>query len=1526
MMESPSPVSPGGSVLDRVLLFERKERESQLASSPSRSIPKSPRNEQQLKQHFDAPFSPKNENFPSLRRAIAAVPLDAFGSTQHDRGTIPTSPIKSNNHKYKLTTGKSPTSDQTTNMNPQNESPTSDRTPSILRQVVTLSNKSPRQDQTTSNLRTVTFSKSPRFDQISTPNSKVITFNECPKSPRQSTFSNNSNSDKMSVLKPVTSGSKSPKSDLSSNYLKSVTFSKSPTGDQTSNLNLATLRKSPKSDHANFKPFPGTSRPSPSTNVGLEDRAPSLKPFPVTSRAINNPRNYEPSSISSLSSPDISMSPLGRNVQTVRQRRNQFEDLSVNVKHKTELTSNEEAFIEDVAWPSEDSLSKKVATAKKALSLRSEDLTISTEETAVEEMPWPSEGLEEFPELSWISSDDGGKGEHSSTDDYPTEKRVAPENGPTENNTTENTEEYYEAHHYINQLNNNELSQAKLSWQQQKTPALQPSPVDDYDSNKALLDTEDVAGNHVPDSYSKNLNTFAAPSHDIPQQSNGKSSRHEPTNDVKLQSIQGSTYTSEESLSVRHFPTSRYDAAILDVHFSKALESNCTSGPRPLSAQIHHASRMQENLQERDEQTQQRSESPSRATRYTSLSRMLYDDSSAAEVDDSVTVISSVTAKSNLTISTEGSSGFSSRFCQLEEGLRQEVDSPSRTARMKRASRLRSLNSPISTNLIFEKSNELATPVHYNELPDTSDLDGPPKISIEPGKLTAGVRPRSTSPSFVSQQYSSFLNSRKNNDRLTTHLPDTIGSRVVNIELTDNIINGKKISEKDTTGSTADRIESSEQNPLARNAHIFCEGVLQSCNDLSEEKNTTSTTFDEDLPLPAKEEASNQEVFKIPRSIALRTEPSISNAHRGKSFNRASTKSLSGAISHEEDTHSVATDSTPVTRPGRTFAAFEKINVNAQSQALDNKASIIDLKKIDLKKDQDLLPNTYKETQESSQHASSELQTSTSTDELLRLSERPQSLPLSQHGDKDGGNADPFKNDNKEASSVSVASTPFSQLIPSELLDTISRAKKTDNKIQQMKTEAKELPKESLCQPASHTRSDQTEVITPKEGLLKHIMLTESNKDLSLWMKNIEDDQAMKRAQKQQQTSPNRNKKLHRKKTKKRDSCGSPSNGSISSTSQANEHNSVDSLSEDLASWWQSTYAAAQQPEVNHIIEQAILEKAVSPSNSIGKRRLRPSISHTSHAQSSSPYRQSRSSRTEISSPIKFKAASPTGENSSTSSCGNEGDSEGGSCGQIAGSVASSHLSRNSDSVSKTNQETDDDDVFSGIEDDEQTFNSKIDRDNSVTEGSYTNYSLPDNAAGDIISVKDTSTCDDTHTTDLLNSLDDDSSRIGKPILKSPRSSKVKMLSSKIDMTPVRVVPLESTDIGSQPPRYKPQESDNGFQSDDGMQKGKLLLESDDGNNMKTDVEEGSSSSKSARKTSANQIFDFFSCSFLEGFVVQFCQDPKKASSSFIEALSQKPEASTGEKLIFWSLTLFNYAYGFYFLDDTFHLNFNPLI
>ena len=99
----------------------------------------------------------------------------------------------------------------------------------------------------------------------------------------------------------------------------------------------------------------------------------------------------------------------------------------------------------------------------------------------------------------------------------------------------------------------------------------------------------------------------------------------------------------------------------------------------------------------------------------------------------------------------------------------------------------------------------------------------------------------------------------------------------------------------------------------------------------------------------------------------------------------------------------------------------------------------------------------------------------------------------------------------------------------------------------------------------------------------------------------------------------------------------------------------------------------------------------------------------TPHYQSSSSYRQPKSSSSGKSSPVVPNTISSTFLNSSTS-CGNEGDSEGGSIGVLVGSATSSQTSRNSDSVGKGNLETDDD-VFNGIEDDEQTLDSKLDKD-----------------------------------------------------------------------------------------------------------------------------------------------------------------------------------------------------------------------
>jgi hypothetical protein len=136
----------------------------------------------------------------------------------------------------------------------------------------------------------------------------------------------------------------------------------------------------------------------------------------------------------------------------------------------------------------------------------------------------------------------------------------------------------------------------------------------------------------------------------------------------------------------------------------------------------------------------------------------------------------------------------------------------------------------------------------------------------------------------------------------------------------------------------------------------------------------------------------------------------------------------------------------------------------------------------------------------------------------------------------------------------------------------------------------------------------------------------------------------------------------------------------------------------------------------------------------------------TPHYQTSSSYCQTKLLSSGKSSPVVPNTISSTFLDSNTS-CGNEGNSEGGSIGLLAGSATSSQTSRNSDSVGKGNLETDDD-IFSGIEDDEQTLDSKLDKDYIDGKGAFKIRSLHGVSGGDI-SIKDTSTCDDMHTTAL---------------------------------------------------------------------------------------------------------------------------------------------------------------------------------
>jgi hypothetical protein len=132
--------------------------------------------------------------------------------------------------------------------------------------------------------------------------------------------------------------------------------------------------------------------------------------------------------------------------------------------------------------------------------------------------------------------------------------------------------------------------------------------------------------------------------------------------------------------------------------------------------------------------------------------------------------------------------------------------------------------------------------------------------------------------------------------------------------------------------------------------------------------------------------------------------------------------------------------------------------------------------------------------------------------------------------------------------------------------------------------------------------------------------------------------------------------------------------------------------------------------------------------------------------------------------------------------------------------------------------------------------------------------------------------------------LDENNSQIAKPSLAPLKSLRVKKIEGK-SLKTTALVPPEVTEIGR-----------TLLNPDDVMQERNNKMESDDEMNNKTDNYEEISSSQGDTRASVNKMFEKFSCSFLEGFVVQFCQDPQKASSNFIEALFQNPEASTGEK------------------------------
>jgi len=1179
-----------------------------------------------------------------------------------------------------VTFGGNPRSDQMPSSKPVvtfGGNPRSDQM-SSPKPVVTFGGN-PRSDQTSSK-PVVKLGKSPRSDQTLSP--QVFAFSETLDKPEKSPISRSNSSGtshapKMLPLNTYTSISlKSPTSDSQPNYFKSVTFSQSPKRDMTiTNLKAVTPIKSPTVEQkSNFQPT-ATSMTSP-------DHLSNFKPFPITSRAVIFPsKNEQPSTDAVLETSSVMSTylasrnvepilPLDQNSQPVSQRRSQFQNLSVSVSHNKDsvpLSVAEDAVIEEVSWPSEDLLSRKVATTRRKSSLGNKDLTLATEEDTVEEMPWPSEVLEEFPELSWISSDDDCiEGGPCSADKLLAEQHVALEQRPAESNLTNG----------IEILRVHESQRDTLPNGDDIFNKTQPMPADATTSYaRNSISTDNYASNTsaTASNYISQLTSHSSK----PQQTNktqfltGKNVWYRNS---KLQSSH-SAFTAEDSIS--ELQDSRdFDADIFDAHHFKAPGKYLIQGSNqtgPLSIHTHHMKEhMQETLQERDEEAQQRSESPSRGTRYTSLSRVMHEDSLAADVDDSATVISSITAKSNVTISTEGSTGFTSRYCQLEEGLRQEVDSPSRTARMKRASRLKSLNSPISTNLLLEKSIELAVQVRDNRLPEITDLDGPPKITIEPGKLTAGCRPRSASPKVVaSNQYS-------------ISKPPVIGSSNSNVDT------WKEMSEADTSNAIADSEDKSGESHLSSNMDIFCEGVLPRCRELSEELKNVKPTFHADDHV--KEGSANHEVFKIPRSVSLR--PELSNTIRGKSFARTSAKSLSGANSNEDDLHSVATDSTPVTRPGRTFTAFEKTDESVPLQMASN---------IDFKNVQVPATSQHQQTKLNSLNSKKELNTSI-TDALIMHSDKDATSTLGRHVDQDGQTNSSIHINTETVSIPNASSSP--PLILPQSSDVPSTPKKSDCLSQQISAETLQPPVESLFQPVNYTVPPANDTISNVDVDLHPRENNNEHRNICLQIR--ESGPEIKRVQiQEQQVSLNR-KKVHRKKSKKHVSLDSPSNRSASSSvSSANENNSVGSLSEDLASWWQSTYAAAQQPEVNQLIEQAILEKAVSPSSSTGKRRA--SILQTPHYQSSSSYRQPKSSSSGKSSPVVSNTILSTLLNSSTS-CGNEGDSEGGSIGLLVGSATSSQTSRNSDSVGKGNLETDDD-VFNGIEDDEQTLDSKLDKD-----------------------------------------------------------------------------------------------------------------------------------------------------------------------------------------------------------------------
>jgi len=1369
MMELSSPVSPGGSVLDRVLLFEKIEKEvTTRAAPPPRINTKSPKNESH--KHLEAPFSPA--------RRISRLDELSVG-TLRDKATIPTSPYNkspsSEVHEVKpFNFSKSPTSEQSPNHRQFTfpKSPKSDLTP-ILKPVSF--SKSSTLDLPQTTLKPVTFSKrNPGFEEIS--------------DMKKVSFSNNSASDQMPKLKPV-NFTKNSAGQQSFN-IKPVTYNKSPT-NQTYNSEPDTFSESPTANRkpnlksVSFLKSPtetGTINPSTSSKGDTSadetlvkkpvtfSKSPTaaelsnLKPFPVTFRAIAS-TNKEPS-------------------PSFKKR-----------------------------WPING-------------------LREVSEEAVVEEMPWPSEGLEEFPNVSWLSSGDDVEEsvrDANSLSSFSIDKRMASSNSSSENESNRqkkislpSTNKPQLKKYSMNAVPHTKDRKAAIPSYSKSPSSSQQSPRNDY--TVAFLDAGVPKANKTDSRRAETIDDEGS-SKDF----SISEDEIQPLHRNKDQDGRIDFFVREYAVPTKNLPLTGSEG-----NFSNQASATGSFTRLP---EGRNRNRIHNEIQVREEEEEKR-----------------------PIADDAMTVTSSVTSRSNLTFSTDTSNPLSPRVRRIiqvqelederEEELQKGAESPARLARNIRASRLRSRHSrsPMRANTFSVKASELPVPAVKENLSfKTSDFDGPPKITIEPGKLTAGIRPRSRSPSFASPWHSSPLQISKKENASSGN------SAILGSDYTSVIV-------ETTTNSVYDRganknghdpvilvkevttlVNSSEkQNEVQEHAdHLFQDTaeVIQSGDDDVENRNLS-----QQYPDFTKESVSNQAHYKVPRSVANRRERL--NGQYVKNINRSPMKPLAGASSHEEDIYSVGTDTTPITRPGRPPTAVNTPheNLHSQSQLLDKMASGVNW------------GNEYNDLILTGTKENDIMQpkfTTTITEEIITFSNNSRLVSSHQHHDE----IDPFGL--QEKANTNKMSSPQNEIFEAVV---------------------EEDPKVSHNQVVASPRSGRVEIDVMSGGEVEqNIVLTSSlavlNDNLSLWMQNRKEYMETQNVEMQQENiSTNLNKKSTRKKMKNRKDCGPTVESSSVNSQTTSESKSVYSAADDLASWWQNTYAATQQPEVNKLVEHALLEQTASPNHSSSiDRKTAINSPKSSHAKKISPRRSAKNILSDPRSPSVYKKSSSS----------NEGDSEGGSRGLLVNSKTSSPASSGS---KHSHHETDDDDVFSGIEDDDRTLDSKTYKSSLKLGGSTKNQTMNDIASVDI-SVKATSTCDDTHTADLLNSLDEDNPRLTTPMIRffplSPRET-----SSRSD---------RNRRTGKRSPEIKTQQVES--ISNVGQ---KIESVSASENEKEVDVqeagirEENPECSPGGLRISANQLFEQFSCAFLEGIVIQFCQDPKAATGSMMAGLFEHQQPPSG--------------------------------